>query len=264
MIFTHRIALGGVWLDELDERIVIGGIRESTPRETLNSVSLLGGQGSRLTARHRDSLDVTVVFRLDIRKDDMEARELLLEKIRGWAAAGGNMRLNYRPDRILRVICAENAEGGDPWEWTRDYTIVFRAMGIPCWQTESYVSIASGTTTSGTVTVPVPGNMMTVGDVTIRNVSGAEINTVTVQFGSSRMSFSSLGMAAGESLVIDHSEDGLLRIRLRTAGGSYRSAMAKRGAESADDLYINPGNQSAVFTAQRACIMTASCRGRFI
>lgn len=264
MILKHRVSLGGAQLDELDNRIIIAGIKESKPKETISTVSLMGGSGSRITGRHRDSIDVTVTFRLDIRKRDMEEREGLLEMIRGWAAGGGVLEVNYRPDRILRVACVENAEGGDAWEWTQDYSIVFRAMGVPNWQTKTWATGSTGTATSGRVYVDVPGNTKTVGEVTVKNMSGAVVNTVSVNFGEAHMVFNALGLAANESLVIDHNNDGILRLRIRNAGGSYRSAMAMRQSISSDDLYVDPGRTLVTYSAQRACQMTASCRGRFV
>ena len=74
------------------------------------------------------------------------------------------------------------------------------------------------------------------------------------------MSFSGLGMKGGESLVLDHTEQGYLRIRIRN-GGSYRSMMLQRSG--ADDFAVSPGNVTARFSAQRACQMTVSARGRY-
>ena len=80
MILKHRVSLGGVQLDSLDERILIQGIDEMSPKETISAVSLMGGQGQRTTGRHRDSVEVRVRFTLMIRKRDMAEREALLDQ----------------------------------------------------------------------------------------------------------------------------------------------------------------------------------------
>ena len=154
-------------------------------------------------------------------------------------------------------------DAGDAWDWTREYSILFRAYEIPCWENNTAITAATGPVTAGSVNIEVPGSLQTVANVTLKNESGATINTATVTAGSSGMSFSALGIAADESLVIDHTAAGYLRIRILSAEGNYRSVLEKRSESSADDLAISPGSVEISFTAQRACQMTASVRGRF-
>ena len=78
------------------------------------------------------------------------------------------------------------------------------------------------------------------------------------------MSFSSLGLGNGETLVIDHNDSGkgcLLRLRIRSGGGSYRSVLDKR--TGSDDLYITPGVRNITFSAGGSGTMTAMCYGRY-
>ena len=58
--------------------------------------------------------------------------------------------------------------------------------------------------------------------------------------------------------MISHDDRGVLSIKIGT-----RSVMAKRSDASADDLFADPGNNGFSFSAQRACRLTVSCRGRF-
>lgn len=262
MICAHRAALGGIQLDEIDSRIVIHGVEELAPRENITTAALAGG-GSRITGKRRESLDVVVRFGIDVRKEQMETREEILEAIHKWAAAGGIFTCSQKPERRLKVRLAQGPAVGDPWNWTNTYAIIFRAYGIPYWEQVTPASAASGVGFSAAAALAVEGNAKTQADVILENMSGAAISTARITVGGRTMSFSTLGMAGGESLVIDHDEDGLLRIRIRR-GSSWRSVMAAREAASADDFDVNPGNLVASFTAQRACRMTVSCRGRWL
>lgn len=256
----HRAALGGLQLDEIDPAIVIQRIEEPEPKEQIQTALIAGG-GSRITGKRRESLDVNIKFGLDIRKEEMAARETLLERINRWAMDGGILTISQRPDRQLRVILATPAATGDPWDWTASYTLVFRACGIPYWEQATPASATTDTGSSAGTTLYVEGSTESRADVTLANRSGAEISTCSITIGGQTMSFAGLGLMGGESLVIDHDTQGILRIRIRSAGGGWRSVLAKRSG--ADEFTVSPGAVTARFSAQRACQMTASVRGRY-
>lgn len=78
------------------------------------------------------------------------------------------------------------------------------------------------------------------------------------------MSFSGLGLLNGETLEIDHSDNGkknILRLRIRSTGGVYRSVLDKRSGS--DDLYISPGERVITFSAGGAGTITVKSCGRF-
>ena len=95
------------------------------------------------------------------------------------------------------------------------------------------------------------------------NESGGTVDTADITIGASTMLFTGLGLADGETLVIDYRDDGLLQIRIRS-GSSYRSAMSARTAESDDEFFIEPGETSARFRSEGACSLAVSARGRFL
>ena len=90
--------------------------------------------------------------------------------------------------------------------------------------------------------------------------------TITIVTGgkSKAMVFSSLGLAAGETLVIDHNTSGLLRIRIRATGGTYRTVLAARSDESVDDFIVDPGTAQCQLTISGARKLTVSARGRWL
>ena len=71
MILKRRVALGGEQLDELDERIIITGVDEAAGKDNISSTAAAIGNGQRITARRRDTLDVSVRFALMIKNNDM-------------------------------------------------------------------------------------------------------------------------------------------------------------------------------------------------
>lgn len=265
MLLKRRVSLNGVQLDELDERILITGIDEAAGKDSITAAGHAFGSGQRVVRKKRDTLDVTVKFALKIRNDDMNAREELLETVNGWAANGGILRLEKRDNRRLYVVLAQAPGSGDMFNWSNEFTLVFRAYAMPYWEDDTVSTFASGTKkehakNSGSFTMDVPGNTETVANITVQNYSGAVINNITVKVGSSQIAFTGLNLPGNGSLVIDHVHNEE-RFYFRARIGST-SVMAKR--TGADDFYVSPGTKTVTFSADRAVIVTAGVRGRYI
>jgi hypothetical protein len=266
MILKRRASLDRVQLDEIDGRILIQGIEPAAGKDQMNTVSLWGGDGSRVTGEHRDTLDVVIKFSLDIKRDAFEERSEIFEKVMAWAVGGGWLRVSTKPNRKLRVIAAQLPAEGDALEWTNRYSITFRAHGVPFWQDEYTENVRAASVSSLSRSFNVGGSARTVMEASFQNTSGSTINSFTLSCGGSTIQLSSLGLANGETLVIDHADDGrrcVLRIRIRGTGGSYRSALDKRTAASSADLWVKPGNIAVSLSAGGAGTLLLSCTGRF-
>ena len=267
MRLAHRVSLGGVQLDSLDERIIIKGIEGGAGKDTVTAVATGAGDGTRITGRRRESMEVQVRFSMNIRRDSLEEREEVLEAINAWAAAiPAYMKINYKPNRRLYVDEIVTPGEGDIWKRLSEYTIVFRAHAIPYWQENTENTAATKTGQSGSGTILAAGSAEAPADIELANRSGALINDASVTVNGYTMTFAQLALAANESLVIDHpvsNGKAVIRIRIRNAQGSYRSVMAKRTDGSADELMIRPGENAFSFSAQRACVLTVKHRGRF-
>lgn len=262
MQLAHRAALNGVQLDEIDPRIIIKGIEGGAGKETVSTAGLGAGDGSRITGRRRDSIEVAVRFSMNIRRNALSERAAVLEAVNAWAAKCGWLTINYKPDRRLLVDEAVTPGEGDLWKRLSEYTITFRAHAVPYWQAESETGGSTGIGGSGSGSFQAPGSAETVADAKLENMSGATINTASITIGGKTMSFTGLGLGGGKSLVIDHIiADGIPVVRIRAG---IVSAMAKRTDGSADDFCIRPGTVGFSFSAQRACRLTVSCRGRFV
>ena len=258
MQLLHRVALNGLQLDEIDPRIIIKSVGEGAGRETVGSVNKGSGDGTRITGKRRDTVEVAVRFGLNIRRNQLQDRSDIFELVNAWAVKGGYLTINYKAGR--RLYCDEVTVpgAGDQYNRTNEYTITFRAHEIPYWEQDPATSAATGTGTSATGSIQVMGSARTVCDAELRNMSGANIASATVTVAGRSMTFADLGLGANETLRISHDARGVLSIKI----GS-RSVMAKRTETSADDLYAEPGANGFSFSAQRACRLTVSCRGRF-
>lgn len=263
MKLRHRVSLNDNQLDELDERIIVLGVNDGAGRETLNAVSRFGGIGQRITTRHRDTLDIVVSFGLRIKARDMAARSELLEKVNAWAMGGGWLKVNYKPDRRIYVTCAQLPAAGDLADWETEFSITFRAYGVPYWQQETPAQININSTRSASHQMEVPGTAPTVMNLTFRNLSGMEIASFTITTGKSRFTLDNLGLMADETLAVEHTVDGLVRIGIYSTAGAWRSVLGRRTADSSDDLTVSPGTMQWSMSAQRAGRLTISCYGRY-
>lgn len=257
MILSKRVALGGVQLDELHERIVIRRIDPGVPTETIQAASQMGGFGQRVTGQHWNQIEASVTYGIDIPKENMAQRRGIFDAVNTWALRRGWLTTNEMPNRRLYVDKVVVPGSGDLWNWTSEYTIVFRAYGVPFWQDEMPAMSSSGISSSGSVSISNNGNMKSVVDVSFRNMSGMTINNFWAQVSGNRITLSNLGLGGSETLRIHHGTDGLLQIHI---GG--RSVYDRY--TGADDLYISPGGASVSFSADRAGILTAECYGRYV
>ena len=108
----------------------------------------------------------------------------------------------------------------------------------------------------------VEGSAKTVADAVLQNMSGAVISTASIAIGGNVMTFNDLNLGNGQSLTIDHvitQGKNVIRIRVGST-----SVMAKRTEGSADEFEVSPGAVGFSFSAQRACRLAVSCRGRFV
>ena len=257
MILTRRAALGGIQLDELHERIVIKSIDPGMADENITAVSRMGGAGQRITGAHFNMLEATITYGIDVPKQDLAARREIVSLVNAWARRKAWLTTNEMPGRQMYVDKTVLQSPGDLWEWTNDYTIGFRAYNVPFWQDIDPAAITSGTVSSGSWRMEIPGTVETVLDVDYLNKSGKEISRFSITAGGKTITLEGIGLAANKTLSIHHGTDGLLRI---TSGGT--SVLTKR--TGADDLTVNPGTVSISFSADRSGVLTIRAAGRYL
>ena len=263
MIWSRRVALNGVQLDEVDPSIVIQSIEPADGRDNISAVGSAYGYGQRITGIRRDTLDINIKFSIDIRKDNMAGRAAVLEAVNAWAATaadGAWLTVNYKENRRLWVTMAQVPGEGSLWDWAREYQLTFRAYAVPYWEDETATQAVSAVASSGGMTLAVPGNTKSVAEIKVANKSGASITTVSVTVDGQTMAFSGIVLGGSQTLVIDHVLSGSLYY-LRARIGST-SVLAKR--TGANDFSVKPGNRSISWSASRAVQVTASVRGRYL
>lgn len=259
MILSRRVALGGVQLDEIHDAIVIRSIDAGVPHENIQAVNRMGGFGQRITGQHWENKEVQVTFAINANKKDFALRRELWDAVINWALRGGWLTTNEVPGRRMYVDKTVLPNIGDLWEWTSDYTLTFRAYGIPFWQDETPVTAGLDSVSNGRVLVDVPGHFQTVADVNFQNISGATIPNIRIGAGSNTIELRGVNLTASETLKITHGTDGILKIM----AGS-RNVYGKRTAASADDLFLDPGTGRAVsVNADRAGKLTVNVFGRY-
>lgn len=266
MILKRRVALNGNQLDQVDSRIVISAVEPGDGKESISATDRAGGFGQRVTSTHRSSVDLVVRFKILERGKStagMTNRASVLEKVNAWAAPGGVLTTNYKTGRQLNVKLVQAPGEGSLWDYTKEYQIVFRAYAIPYWEDSGITTaIVTGENAMEITEVTVGGSAPAQAEVIFSNGSGSTINSMVLNTGASAMAFSSLGLADGEDLVIDHYNN-LLRIRILN-DTIYRSVMDKRTTDSADDLIMTPGSQYCGYNAASGCSMTVSWRSRYL
>ena len=271
MKLSRRVKLGNAQLDEAAKPIAIRTVEIREAAESFSTVNLEGVDGQRVTGHRRDTLDVSVKFGIDIGKRNLEERAEALEAAVAWAAkarkenGGAWMTVNWKPKKQLRVYLATAPAEGDLWDWTKDFEIVFRAFHVPYWQDDEDTSITA-TGNTGSATIAVPGTATTKASVSMKNTTSTYmINAPSITVAGKTMAFEGLALGPGETLVIDHTAEDLLRIRIQNTGGSYRSVMSKRTAGSDHDFILEPGNRTVTFsTGGKNVKVTASVRGRYL
>ena len=262
MILSRRVSLGGVQLDEIHDAVVIRSVDTGVAHEDVNSVNRLGGFGQRMTGQHWETLEVSVTFAIDIPKTELEARREVFDAVMAWAKKPGWLRTTTQPGRRMWAEKAVLPGPGDLRNWTADFTIVFRAYGVPFWQEETPAVLTVESITSGTRAFEVKGLERTVANVTAKNISGQTIKDITITVGGNAFIFKNINLTASETLVITHTEDGLLKIRAEATSTS-RSVYNLRTKESADDFYVEPGQVEVQISSTRAVKLTVEAAGRW-
>ena len=258
MILSRRAALGGVELDEVHERIVIRGIDAGVPHENISAVNRMGGAGQRITTQHWETMEVSIRYAINVQKEQLQLRREIFEAVNDWALQKGWLTINYMPGRRLWVDHVVFPSAGDLWEWTDEFTLTLRAYGLPFWQDTDPTAVSVSNVQSERLYIGVRGQAQSVLDVAFKNTSNSTINNFSVNASGHTIVLQNIALASGETLVIDHTEDGLLRMK-----AANRNVFGNRTAASADDLYVDPGRRWVDISTQQPGKATLSCYGRY-
>ena len=247
--------LHGDSLREVDGRVQLADISQEMSVKTVYAANT-GRAGRRRGRIHRDVLKITISFTL-FEFMDIWARDAALESINAWAR-DGYLEISTKPGRRVFVNCTGRAAAKQPRNHKEVFQLTFETDDSPFWEDAAPTVYAlSGTTASESISVPGTRESAPA-DVTV-TPGGGTLNALTLTLGETRMSFTGLNVAAGQTLALSHDEQtGFLLI---TAGNV--SKYTCRGGESDDELTCSPGRQTVGFAANTACEAAFSVRGRY-
>lgn len=245
MILSRRVALGGIELDELDQSIVIRRVDPGVAHESSGATNRMGGWGSRLTNQHWESRDVTVTFAINLPKRQIAERRAVFDAVIAWANRKGWLTTNEMEGRRIWVDKFVVPGGGDMWQWLNEYTLTFRSLGVPFWQSREATEVRIDRRSSGEAEIEIGGTAPGTLEMTFENVSGAQNNNVKFTVGSRTLELKGVNLQAGESLVLSHRTDGTIRIM----AGTRNVYPLLRGD---DDTFVDPGTVTVGMTASRA------------
>lgn len=275
------VTLNKVAMSSIAPEIIIRDIIEEPADEEIYKTKRAIYDGQRVSRTVRRSLSVRVVY--VIRTRDIQRRAEVRDAIAKWARDGGVLTVNYRivekttdsgyiyteGVQLTSVQLDEPPALGSSLKWTQDLELVFTAYANPFWESVSmygksfeantlhsvlpyYYYSGSQYCSSTAPKTPVWG--------TIDNTSGSTLTYLSVQVGSTSFVFNGLSIAAGDSVVIEYDEDGLLRIR----DNDYLSLMKYRSSTSADELYFKPESNAVAILADTPVEGYLFYRERFI
>ena len=283
MKLSGRVKFCGTQLDDLAPEIVIQGVDLGNSKENISAVDRLGGFGQRITGAHWQTLEASVTFGIDVPRTNLTRRMQIWDTVANWCAnKAGWLSITFdgRETNTIaapqgKALSVSNADyiaymnkrmyadkvimpsPGDMYDWTKEFTIIFRAYNIPFWQDEVVTSAASGTAASGTINMTIPGRIKTPVDITFQNKSGKTISSFKVWTKLSTITLTDISLGGSETITISHGTDGLMAIKK----GSTSLYSKYTGS---DDLLISPGKNYVKYEAERAGILTASVYGRYV
>lgn len=271
MRLSRRCRINNVYLDEIDESIVIRSMDPGTPAEDVGSSPYMGGWGSRITNRHWNQLEASVTFAINIPKRQLSRRRAVFDKVIAWAQEKRFLYFNTQPGKRLYIDHVIYPGAGDLWDWTAEYTIGFRAYGVPFWEDVSPAewskqTVATSNGAACVIAAEVEGTAPGTLDVSFKNISGRQINDVKIRLGTATpLTMNGVNLAANETLVMSHTRGGLLKITAESGTGDSKVTRNVYGQlTGGDDLYVNPGAVNVRVDASRAGVLTVSSYARWL
>ena len=256
------VALNGTALSAVDSRIILQGVDEAAPNWNISAGNRADRIGQYVNSIEKRYREVTVTFAID-EKSDLDDRAEIIQAVFDWAVNGGDLTVSYRSGQKLAVICTGLPAVKNIRKWAENYTVIFRAYRIPYWQSTAEESETISAGTSGSATLAVAESAGGKLCFEASNDSGSTTNQISISANGKTIAFSSLGLASGEKMYMDYDGMDIQRIRIENSGGTYRSAMAKRTAASADDIPLKQGNNSISVTSTVAVSWKVYTFGRW-
>lgn len=247
--------LNGTSLRSIGSKVLLQQVTEQQAQQQQTLLAIPGQDGQRLGSRSRQALTVTldIAFR---ELYDLPTRANLVDAVNAWAQ-DGILEVSHRPGQRLRVICTKRAALGTVRDYTATTQIELTAYRVPFWEDTVPATLTMATGTSGNGTLAVGGSTAAPAEVTV--TAQAALNTITLNVGSTTMTFTGLSIAKGGVLTVAQDERGILTVKNGTA-----SKLGCLTPTSNDLLMASPGANSVSYTASAACAVSVSARARHL
>lgn len=234
--------------------ILIQQVHEDAPQLEIVNGERPGRYGERLLEIKRQSLKVTI--EAAIRElYDLAARSRIQEQMAAWAQ-GCVLELSNHPGRRLLVSRTAEPTLGAVRDYTATLRMEFTAYAVPYWEDLTPTALTK-TGSSGSGTLLIPGTVETPVLLTVKPTGGT-LTSFTATVAGQSIALSGLSVAQNGILTFERDiRDDLIILY----GGA--SQLSKRSAASVDDFLARPGSAAVSFTANTACQVTFSVRGRW-
>jgi phage-related protein len=254
MISRYAVWLNDVSLAEVDPTIYVSDIGYNPSAPKFNSSRLGGRDGQYSGADYIEKNVITVSF--EIHEYHTARRQEIAQDVANWASNGGWLKTSDRVSQKIYVKPTRFPAVSSVMRWTENLTVEFTAFDFPYWQDEEpqTVTLENG----GTGELFVSGVRPTAAEMAL--TASANISSINVQVGASRLILSDLGAVSGDVITVSYTDEHhILEIKKNGA-----SILNKRTAASNDDLIVAPGLNAVSFSADGGATCTISVRGVYL
>lgn len=256
-----RVWIDGQGLHDIDPKIVVLDVAESTPALSISTGANGKYDGGYIIANNREQKDVTIQFAILERK--FERRAELLDKVNAWAE-GDLLRVSYRPGQALECVCTAFPAVNSAWQYAETLQITFTAYGIPYWQQRDRTAVRGDASTDQSLGIRVPGTVKQCrATIEATNTSGAALTSLkaTCAETNTEIELTGLNIGSGKTLTIGYDVHGYMYIKDSDGTSWY----GKRTAKSSDDVLLNTkqGNNVRI-QANTPVTSIVSAKGLFL
>ena len=253
----YEAEIDGIPLSSVSSSIFVTDIQEAAPNVYRSTVNYPVGDGQRILRTVRQSLRVTVTFEIHDRR--IRNRADVCERVQKWAK-GRILKVNYRPDQRLRVICETQPTVASALKWTDSLVVVFSTLAVPFWEDALPTRITA--LGDGGMSAYVRGTAQNaLVEATVANTGNETITAATLRAGDSTIAFSGISIPPGGNLALAYDDERVLSAKIGAT-----SVLAKRTVSSDDDLIVPCGQKVAFSVSETGAgaKTTFSVRGCYL
>ena len=254
MISRYAVWLNDVFLADVDPTIYVSDISYNPSAPKFNSSRLGGRDGQYSGTDYIEKNVITVSF--EIHEYHTARRQEIAQSVANWASNGGWLKTSDRVSQKIYVKPTRFPAVSSVMRWTENLTVEFTAFDFPYWQDEEPQTVTLENGDTGELFVS--GVRPTAAEMAL--TASANISSINVQVGASRLILSDLGAVSGDVITVSYTDEHHI-LEIKKNGTSI---LNKRTAASNDDLIVAPGLNAVSFSADGSATCTISVRGVYL